>query len=247
MKEGLARLEELREKCEAILRGEGDAFALDVSEALDALAALFSRWRRAEEMQADAHVFALLAEVLCLQSRRAVEQAALLAVDPSLIAQKVASSSPAQLASCLVVSWRRLAVIEQLGPERLREAIEYYLSLAPLRARSLRLGRPRTFVPGRLSRQEMAELRQLQEVELEQELKKLEDELEEKGEADYYSFVYAKGEELAAFRALLVAHLVSRGRAALDVNPLEGKLTLRRLNPGEPLGVPRSVAVPLRR
>lgn len=241
-----AKLEELRRSCMAILEGAQDPFSLDVGEALEALSRLFELWSRPEQRQADAEVFSLVAQVLYLQSRRAVEQALLLAADPAIISQKVASSSAAQLAGCLLLSWRRLAAIEQLGPERLREAVEYYLSLPPLSARRLRLGRPRPAAPALLSRQELLGFRQLQEREIEQELGELEEELRREGEGEYYGFVFRKGEQEAAMRALLVAHLVSRGRAVLDLNPLEGKLTLR---PAEGLapGPPRSIAVPLRR
>ncbi|MEM2589183.1 MAG: hypothetical protein QXT44_05195, partial [Candidatus Bathyarchaeia archaeon] len=130
-------------------------------------------------------------------------------------------------------AWHPIIELEQISLHSLKEALQYWESLPPLKDRWKEFPTPEE-TGGAATREELIRLKILRDKafteELENfwnELKKLAIENGENGRVRYWDFVGAETYEETIHRAFLTSFLVTYGYATLEVYPLEGEIFIK--------------------
>jgi hypothetical protein len=227
----LAELMRIISLCQSVRLKGLDPFEVDVRRKLEVLRRYLPKWKAIDELLLDAEAFNELSTVIKLQGDWLKRQATMLYVDPELVEAKLKLLEPAELARCLLAAWRPLMALEQVTPQRLQEAIDYWNTLPPLRER-VRLEEVAETFPGTVSFSELLRFKFISTAELQGRIEELRRQLEERsrsGKVDYWDFVVQDTYEKSVERAYYVAFMISQGLATLELDPLSEEVYLRPL------------------
>lgn len=214
--------------CETVERRGINPFEVEVKEVLDSLRLLLTGWKSFEELCLDAEAINNLSKVVKLQGEWIKRRSALHGVDPETVESRVAKLKPEELAGVFLGAWHPLVRLEKLSLERLKEAFHYWKGLPPRGTRGEDFPVPSSEVSATMD----DVLKMISEGEnFNQILQDFWEELclkakETGGRISYWDFV--KGENFAKLvaRAYLTSFLLTYGYAQLEVDPLEGDITL---------------------
>jgi len=150
-------------------------------------------------------------------------------MDSKLLEVKIKTLNKEGFAKALLKSWRPIVALDQLTPQRIQEAIDYWNTLPPLRERMRREEVLLTPLKT-LTIEELYKLKVISQAEIKERIRKLLEELkekaDEKGEVDYWSFIMGETYEETFEKAYYVSFLVSQGYIQLKYDPIEEKYTL---------------------
>jgi len=220
----LNRLLRIISMCRAVEQRGVNPFEVDVKESLEILRKSMPGLDSLEDLCLDAEALNRLATVVKLQGEWLKHRSTKLFVDPFLIELKLRSLDAKKLFRIFLRAWHPILEMEQLSPQRIREAIDYWNRLKPLRERLLRLPKPSPQGLESLSLSDMLRLGLLSETAFEEVLRSLWRELIERsreaGHVGYWSFVNAKSYDETVLRAYLTSFLITYGFAHLESDPL---------------------------
>ncbi|WP_309492113.1 hypothetical protein [Candidatus Hecatella orcuttiae] len=214
--------------CETVERRGINPFEVEVKEALNSLRRLLASWKSFEELCLDAQAINNLSKVVRLQGDWIKRRSALHGVDPETVEARIAKLKPEELAGVFLGAWRPLVRLEKLSLERLKEAFCYWKGLPPRGERGEDFLLPSLEVS--TSMDEV--LKMVWEGEdFDQTLRNFWEELRLKakeggGKISYWKFVADESFAKLVVRAYLTSFLLTYGYARLEVEPLEGDITL---------------------
>lgn len=217
-------LENVIKICENIERRGLNPFTVDVKELLSKLRAMLEENPDLEYYAMDAETIYKIATVIALQHKWLREKAQALFVDAQMILTRLTAMDKKTIARAFLRAWRPIISLEQMTPSRLRQGMEYFMSLPPRsgeRTWGWKISQKEVgFIEGKISREE----------EVAEKLEKLHEELlkmyEEKGEVDYWEFIRRERFEETFERAYLLSFLITEGYIDVKRNPLKNEIKL---------------------
>jgi hypothetical protein len=228
-----------------------DPFQVDIEASLKILRRRLPDWRLLDELLLDSDAIHALSSIVRLQGEWLKHKASSLYIDPVLVELKIRLSPEEELARMLAESRHPLVTISQLFPQGLRMALDYWNGLLPFSEREIGLGSPEGSPLEGLSIKDLVNMRVLSEEEFERRLQELlrdaKSRAGDEGKLDYFDFIRASSFDETALRAYVTSFLVSEGRLALEVDPIEEMtwLTLREGSADPGASPPMSVATRL--
>lgn len=215
------------ELCHMVERKGTDPFQVEVKEILEKLRGHLPSWRLPKEFVLDAEAVSEIVEIIKLQADWVKHRSSSLYVDSLFVALKVRILDVEALARIFLKAWHPIVAVEQFSQERLREAIDYWNQLLPMRERVW--GLPARNIPlGFIDQNDLFRLKLLSEEGfnevLEAHWKELIERSGEQGEIPYWNFIYAEDYESTVFRAYLTSFLVTYGYATLKINPIKNEV-----------------------
>lgn len=238
--------------CKAVEKEGFDPFNVDVKSSLRTLKKYLPQWKELDELLLDMEAIRRIAGLIRLQGEWIKHRVSTLYVDPLLVELKLKILSEEKLASIFLQSLHPIVSLNQISPAKVKQALDYWNSLLPLKERMIALLGDTSIEPGSLSFDELIRLEVLSEEEFNDNLQKLWSELLEKrsqyteGKILYWEFIASDSYEGSVRRAYLTSFLVSEGYAAMEVDPLKETIYVvpneeQKLPPKNAL--PRSIAV----
>jgi hypothetical protein len=228
--EGRERLLGIIEICKAVEEGKHDPFTLEIDELLEVIQRYFQGWESMEDRCLDAQTINRLATVVKLQGGWLKERSTSLYADPFLIEQKILKLQKDDLANAFLRSWHPVAELEQISPESLKAAIEYWRNLLPLADRWRGLQEGYKFELGTASYGDLIREDMASDLTFDDFMKSLWGELKERsrteGKLDYWEFIRAESFSETIRRAYLTSFLITYGYADLAVDAINQEMFL---------------------
>jgi len=218
---GRKELQELIHTCDAIEQRKFNPFFLDVKLGVETLREYFPHWRKLEDHCLDAHTINKLSEVVRLQNTQLKFQSSALYADPEFVAKKIERMSEKRLSEVFLQGWHPLAELEQLTPEALTLALEYWNVLLPIQERWKRREYAVGKSPGTTSTETLTDLG-IRGEEFSKQLRAMWNSLRamydrERKPVDYWRFVGGESYQETVRRAYLASFLITYGYARLHV------------------------------
>lgn len=212
------------EMCRAIERKGVDPFEINVKAYLEKLKNYLPHWKLLDELLLDVEAINAISSIIKLQSDWIKHRSSSLYIDPIFVELKIRMLDPKSIAEAFLDSWHPIVEIDQIFPQRLKDAIDYWNNLLPLSDRWRE-----DFTPGSsIESLEMEDLIKLKVVSLKdfdermkELLKELMSKLSISDKIDYWDFVYADTFEETLERAYIVSFILTEGYATLVIDPLE--------------------------
>ncbi|MDI9644860.1 MAG: hypothetical protein QFX35_06555 [Candidatus Verstraetearchaeota archaeon] len=219
--EELARIINL---CQSISTKSDDPFLVDIPQKLMVLKRLLPKWKLIDELLMDAEAIRELSMMVKLQSDWVKRRASGLFVDPFLVEVKIKLLSKETLANSVLASWHPLVALDQITPERLQQALDYWNSLLPLSQRAQEILPDQDSGDRTVEISELIRLRFISDRTFNEEMTRMRQRLVEEtksGPVDYWKLVLAPTYEETVMNAYNLSFLVSKGLANLIINPVE--------------------------
>ncbi len=118
------------ELCERAASG-GDPFRVNVVELVRMMRAGLRDLETDEELRLDLEALVGLSKVVAAQEEWLERRAALLFLDPLMVALKAEVMDPRELADCLRAAWRPVVEARGVTPSFVEAAVEYWMGLPP--------------------------------------------------------------------------------------------------------------------
>lgn len=216
-------IERIINLCDEVIDKTIDPFVVDIRENLKKLREGLSEM---DERTLVMNMVALLKiiYVIALQQEDVKKRASRLYLDPFLMEVRIMGLSREGLAESFLKAFRPIAENEQATMGFMRIAYGYW---ANLREYSLPGGGE---APEAGTLNTLAEILPMEEADLEEEMRKVLDEMDP-GMVDYYDFIGKGGEERKVFRALVLSFLMMRGLVGVVQDPLKNRVWVYRTSP----------------
>ncbi len=228
-------IERIIRLCDEVVEKNIDPFIVDVKGNLKKLrAGLTEMDERTLVMNMNALLKIIY--VIALQQEDVKKRASRLYLDPFLMEIRLMGLDRERLAESFLKSFRPVAENEQSTMGFMRIAYEYWVNLREHRLPVV----GEAAETGTLNM--LAQILPMEEADLEEEMKKLLDEMGS-GTIDYYDFIGKEGEDRKVFRALVLSFLMMRGLVGVAQDPLRNRVWIYRSSPKE-VGK-HSVALPV--
>jgi hypothetical protein len=216
---GRKELRELIQTGEAIRERKFNPFFLDITLALETLRKYFPFWESIDDHCLDAETINRLAEVLGLQKSQLRYLSSALYSNPEILAKKFRALSVKRLGEIFLKSWHPIVEREQLSLDGMREGLHYWSQMLSYEERRKRLAMGRPAPPTTTDLDSLVKAGILTREEFAKNLRNLWEELrtqtEEKGSADYWSFVRRDTYDETVRRAYYVSFLLTYGFAKM--------------------------------
>lgn len=223
---------------------------MDVDRIIEIIRKYFPTLEKPDELCLDAEAVHSIASVIRLQSEWLQRRSTSLYLDPLIIEKRIKDLSRDDLAFSFLTSWRPIIEQETLTIEALKEALEYWYVLPPLRERWGQLTGNGT-IAGSIDRPELFGLHLADTKTFEEKLQELHDELRKgskRRRVPYWDFVTTSDYQKTVERSYLASFMISYGWASLEIDPIGGEAYVEA-KPRVPLkrieSVPRSVVLSL--
>lgn len=211
--------------CRTVERRGADPFGVDIRATLEKLKTYLPHWELLDELLLDVEALNQLSAIVKLQGDWVRYRSSSLYIDPLLVELKIRMLEDHKLGEIYLESWHPIVALDQIFPKRLREALDYWNLLLPLEERFLEVP-PISGELGRLSLEELVELKIFSATEFEDLLQRLWNELKSLGKVSYWYFVCAETFYETVERAYLTSFLVTECYAELETRPLEEEIYL---------------------
>ncbi|HIH95907.1 MAG TPA: hypothetical protein HA348_00190 [Thermoplasmata archaeon] len=211
--------------CKTIEKEGTNPFDLDVRGSLETLKQYLPRWKLLDDLLLDAEAISEISKIIELQGKWIKSRSTSFFIDPLLIELKIKFLEPERLADAFFSSWHPICSMDRITPKRLKEGLDYWNQLMPLRERKSEFPLPFQS-KGAMSIKELIELNILSKNKFNEELSKVFEEVRRRGKIDYWSFVYEKEFKDSVIKAYLTSYLVSDGKVALELDPITGDMFL---------------------
>lgn len=212
------------EMCRAIERKGADPFEINIKAYLEKMKKYLPHWKLLDELLLDAEAINAISSIIKLQSEWIKHRSSSLYIDPIFIELKIRILDPKTIAEAFLDSWHPIVEIDQIFPQRLKNAVDYWNKLLPLNDRwreDFTLGSS----IGSLEMEDLIKLKVVSLKDFDERMKELLKELLSKlstnDKIDYWDFVYADTFEETLERAYIVSFILTEGYATLAIDPLE--------------------------
>ncbi|MGQ9719554.1 MAG: hypothetical protein ACUVWK_06950 [Nitrososphaerales archaeon] len=237
------------EMCRTVEVRGVNPFEVDVKASLVKLKKLLPNWRLLDELLLDAEAINGISSIIKLQSDWIKHRSSSLYIDPLFVELKIKLLDSKTVSEAFLDAWHPIVEINQVFPQRLKKAIDYWNGLLPLSERWKEDFTPGSTV-GPLEVDDLIKLRVLSLKDFDGRIKRLLKELTSKliakDKIDYWDFIYADTFEETLERAYLVSFILTEGFATLINDPLEERtfiVPLREIR--ESSAKKRSVSLPI--
>lgn len=228
--EGRERLLGIIDLCEAVESGKHDPFTVDIDDLLQVIKRYFQAWESMGDRCLDAQTINHLATIVELQGSWVKDRSTSLYADPFLIGQKILRLQRSDLADAFLKSWHPVLEHEQISPESLKVAIDYWRSLLPLADRWGGLPEGLESEPRTTSFNDLIKEELVSEVAFDEAIESLWSELKERckgeGKIEYWDFIRTNSFFETVRRAYIVSFLVTYRYANLNEDPIEKEMFL---------------------
>jgi hypothetical protein len=174
-----------------------------------------------------------LASVIKLQSEWVKQRSTSLYTDPFLLEEKIRRMDKEIILEIFLKAWHPIVEQEQISILSLKEALNYWESLTPIKERWKDFPIPEA-ISGYATREELIQQRIIEEKAFTEELenlwKKLKNLVKEKGEngkIKYWDFIGAETYLETMQRAFMASFLVTYGYATIEINQLEDETYIK--------------------
>ncbi|MCP8318219.1 MAG: hypothetical protein L6N95_00135 [Candidatus Methylarchaceae archaeon HK01B] len=219
--EDLLRIVEI---CRVVERRGVDPFEVDVKSSLERLKKYLPHLKLLDELLLDAEAINQISSIIKLQSDWIKRRSSSLFMDPIFVELKIRMLDSKSIVEAFLNSWHPIVGMNQIFPQRLKEAVDYWNNLLPLGER----WREDFSVGSEVGSLEIDDLIDLKVASLEnfddkvrELLKELEDKLKFGEKIDYWDFVCSDTFEKTLERAYIISFILTEGYATLLVDPLE--------------------------
>jgi hypothetical protein len=228
-------IERIIQLCDEVIEKSIDPFVVDVKENLKKLRECLSE---TDEKMLIMNMSALLKiiYVIALQQEDVKKRASRLYLDPFLMEIRLMGLDRERLAESLLKAFRPIAENEQTTMSLMRLAYGYWANL-----REYRLPEAGEMVVTN-ALNALSRLLLMEEADLEEEMKKLLDEVG-RNRVDYYDLISREGEDRRVLRALALSFLITRGLVGVIQDPLKNVVWVYRTSPKDV--EKHSVALPI--
>ena len=240
------------ELCKAVEKEGFDPFNIDVNSSLRTLKNYLPQWKKLDELLLDIEALRGITGLIRLQAEWIKHKASTLHVDPFLVELKLKMLSEETLASILMQSIHPIVSLNQISPDKIIQALDYWNRLPLIKDRIGKLNGDTLIETEYLTVEELIKMKVLSLEEFDAGLQILWDELLQKrtefieNKIPYWEFIGSKSYEDSVRRAYLTSFLVSEGYAGMEVDPLKELIYIipneQRRSPPEDM-LPRSIAV----
>jgi hypothetical protein len=246
---GRERLQRVIDSCRSVEERGLDPFIVDVDDIIAVVREYFPGWKLPEELCLDAEAIHELSSVIKLQSDWVRHRSTSLYADPFLLEEKLRRLGKEELVELFLEAWSPIVDMEQISPQSLAQALQYWQGLLPLDERWRRTSFLEREV-GATTREEMVKQRLFAEKAFSEELEAFWEELKQKvgveGKVRYWDFIGADSYLETVRRAYLTSFLVTYGYATLEIRPLEEEIFVKPFEkPESLLGKKRVMSIPL--
>ncbi len=227
MQRGKVSLEDLIrivEMCRTIEIKGVDPFEINIKAYLEKLKKYLPHWKLLDELLLDAEAINAISSIIKLQSDWIKHRSSSLYIDPIFVELKIRILDSKTITEAFLDSWHPIVEIDQIFPQRLKDAIDYWNSLLPLSDR----WREDFGLGSSIELLEIDDLIKLKVISLKdfdermkELLKELMSKLRVSDKIDYWDFVYADTFEETLERAYIVSFILTEGYATLVIDPLE--------------------------
>jgi hypothetical protein len=227
---GRDELQRIIDMCKAVEERGLDPFLINIDDLIRVIRKYFPEWELPEDLVLDAETIHHLASVIKTQSEWVKHRSTSLYTDPFLLEEKIKRLSREQLATVFLKSWHPTVELEQISPQSIMEAIQYWNQLIPIDERWQKTTYTETET-GTASKQDLMEQKILAEKMFSEELEALWQELIQKAGEDekikYWNFIGADTFDQTVRRAYLTSFLVTYGYATLEILRLEEEIFIK--------------------
>lgn len=212
------------EMCRTVEVRGVNPFEVDVKASLEKLKKLLPNWRFLDELLLDAEAINGISSIIKLQSDWIKHRSSSLYIDPLFVELKIRLLDSKTMSKAFLDAWHPIVEINQVFPQRLRKAIDYWNGLPPLNERW-----KEDFTSGStlgpLEVDDLIKLKVLSLKDFDERIKRLLKELMSKliarDRIDYWDFIYADTFEETLERAYVVSFILTEGFVTLINDPLE--------------------------
>jgi hypothetical protein len=232
MKLGREKLQSIIELCKSIEEHSLDPFLVKISDVLPTLREYFPELKLPEDLCLDAETIHNLASVVKIQNEWVKHRSTSLYTDPFLLEEKLSNTPKEEIIQVFLKAWNPIVELEKISIYSLKEALQYWDSLLPLKDR-WNIFYPFENETNTATREELMLERIFGEVFSEKlenfwvELKNLSNKNGENGKIEYWDFIGAETYGETVRRAFLASFLVTYGYATLELVPLEEKIFIK--------------------
>jgi len=223
---GRKELKNVIKTCEAILNRKFNPFLLDVSFSLEVLRKYFPLWKNWKDYCLDINAINKLSMVINLQNSQLKLESSNFYVDSKFLIEKFNKTSIKKIVEIFLKSWHPTIELEQINQKILKEAINYWKKLLPIKER-WRRREPINFLETNHESIEYLGKAGIISKEFMEELQALWKEMLNKNKAkeiDYWSFIQQDEFSKTIERAYLISFLITYGY--VDLLEKNGKLVL---------------------
>jgi hypothetical protein len=246
---GRERLQRVIELCRSVEERGLDPFIVDVDDIIAVVREYFPEWKLPEELCLDSEAIHELSSVIKLQSDWVKHRSTSLYADPFILDEKIRQLGKEELVELFLKAWNPIVEMEQISPQSLAQAIQYWQSLMPLDER----WRKTSFLEreiGATTREELIKQRLFAEKAFSEELEAFWEELKHKvggeGKIRYWDFIGAETYAETVDRAYMTSFLVTYGYATLEIRPLEEEIFIKPFEkPESLLGKKQVISIPV--
>jgi len=228
--QGRERLLGIIDICKSVEEGKHDPFTLEIDELQEVIQRYFQAWESMEDKCLDAQAINRLATVVKLQGSWLKDRSTSLYADPFLIEQKLLKLQKDDLASVFLRSWHPVVELEQISPESLKAAIEYWRNLLPLADRWRGLPEGYEFELGVTSYEDLIKEEIASDQAFDDSIKSLWGELKDRSKResklDYWEFVQADSFLETIRRAYITSFLITYGYADLVIDAVSKEMSI---------------------
>ncbi len=233
VKNGREKLQRVIEMCKSIEDRSLDPFLIDVDEIIRIVREYFPNWNKPEDLCLDAEAVNRLASVIKLQSEWVKQRSTSLYTDPFLLEEKIRRMDKEIILEIFLKAWHPIVEQEQISIISLKEALNYWESLTPIKERWKDYPIPEA-MGGYVTREELIQQRIMEEKAFTEELenlwKKLKNLVEEKGEngkIKYWDFIEAETYLETIQKAFMASFLITYGYATVEINQFEDEIYIK--------------------
>lgn len=227
---GRAELQRIIDLCKSVEERGLDPFLVNIEDLIAVIREYFPEWKLPEDLVLDAETIQHLASVINMQSEWVKHRSTSLYTDPFLLDEKIRRLSREQLGTIFLKSWRPIVEMEQISPQSLMQAVQYWNNLIPLEERWQK-NQVTEIETGTATVNELLEQKVLADKMFSEELNILWRELIQKtagqGKIKYWDFIGATTFDETVRRAYMTSFLVTYGFATMEINRLEEIIFLK--------------------
>jgi spore coat protein CotH len=211
--------------CKAIQESKTDPFDFDVNHYLEILNEYLKKMKALDiqELLIDADALNEISKVIELQSNWVKMRTGSFWVDPLLVELRLNQLSSEDLVSALYGAWHPVCSLDVLTSERLRAGMNYWEKLRSLSERYTNLPEY-SESEGRISIEDMIELRLLAREEFKEQVDRIKNELDRAGKQKYEEFVLEPTFDKTVEKAYLMSYLITGGGAIAEIDPITGEI-----------------------
>lgn len=218
-------LQDLIEELDKILKENKNILEVDLEEKIRKFEDLLSKEVDLRKINLGSEVIQRFATILFEKTKTLRIRSGILYIDPFLIKLAILGSSTEKLARAFIESWRPVVGRDTINPFLLRDAMRYWNSITKYEI-GREEGKTQTGIIGGVDL--------LSQREIEEEMKKMIEELEKKGGKETYeNLIQSEDFSEKIAKAVTISFMITYGYVKVIKEPLKGRIWIVKRNESE--------------